>query len=268
MNKILAWVLPATLIFGTMSATSCSSDDDQPEPVRKMVVCAIDHYKDNEKDLCDSLLYDNLGRLVSHHYIVTEDTTLETMYTNIEYFPDRIEEKMYDIQSDGSFKYRMFTVHYLDANGRIATTKSSNPREESKELVNTINYKYDSLGQLTGNDELTFVWDNGNMTDSRWNTEFSSNPTYGFYPVTLESVNSFLFWMGYYGKLPKNLPANYHTGSAENGQEANVSFEYELKDGRVVSYDRHFNIHYPKNNLSLYSNNHFDIHWKEIVIGQ
>lgn len=267
----------AFLVCGTMLIlASCSDVKDnpsQPSPSveKKMVIATIKKYLNGEFFSCDSFDYDSQGRLVySLNYGRMGDSYDTANYHFFTYYPDRIEDKDYQLKDDGTYGYYVLKAYYLGDNGYIAYAMSSKRGSGNYDLVDTIyTCQYNSLGQMVevsdGKGGHSYDWQDGNLVVPLWSCTYSDAPVNGYWPITIDEINNSLYWMGWYGKLSAHLPAKNVLLQNSSGAESEYVYDYQLDGGRIVSYTTTMTANLPTYHYSFETHYQYFFTWKEIV---
>lgn len=216
--------------FAAMVFVSCSDDDDDNvTPFGGKQISKIT-YTDNDDGEIESYTYDydKQGRIISESAVYSQHESDLTTYT---YETNKITEKIINAYSGNTHIWQ--TVYTLDSKGRIIS--SINEREE------TNIYSYDDKGQLikiSGEDNIRFTWENGNLTKVEWNgytTKYTynrnENKNIGINYFSENMPNNILFNYGYFGAKNKNLMA-----STQEDSDSPYTNEYEFdKNGNVTT---------------------------------
>ena len=205
-----------------MVFVSCSKDDDND--VTKGVngerlVNSLTYTSDDES-YTNKYEYDKQGRIIK-----LESTETYNNETNVYYSFYTYEKNKIVVDDDGD-KY----IYTLNDKGLIIKSADAE--------YGDIDYQYNEQDQLirtTGDEKMTFTWENGNITKqvANWGTSTytynqNENKNIDINHFTENIPDDILFSYGYFGTKNKNLMTSREMGNK-------YTYEYEFdKDGNVI----------------------------------
>ena len=240
-KKLSVLSLLLGLLVSGFALTACGSDDDDnnsggtPQSSKRVVKVISEEGGEIDES---TLSYDSQGRVVGIETTYSSSnrdgySKKTYQYGDITIITKEVEKKTY---SSGQTSSHTETHSYTLENGVIVKDV------ETQSSVQTRTFTYDSNGYLTSitdkSDNSTTVqktsWTDGNLTkaereygdDRLWT--YSNIPWMKGFPFYLKGLNmdEYLFAAGYYGKMPKNLPAQYNL--------KHLKYDYEM-DGNLVT---------------------------------
>lgn len=245
MKKIIIVQVVVLTLCG-ISLTSCSEKKDMPvnpQPGEKRYVMAEMTESSDEAIIKHYFTYDKEGRLTQ--------VRLQQSFSDEQQNTDDILKFIYDgnlITQMSTIQEKDFLFH-LNADGLLEDYEYYNyPTDDNLHFL----YTYDDAHRMMEVNEYgmimrTLTWEgdevvkiveslNGEVTETI-TIEPSEVETPGFYPRDLTgSVKSFYTLMGFYGKMPKHLPATWSsTSKAEIGTiQVFSNYTYTVTNGLLV----------------------------------
>lgn len=235
-KKLSVLSLLLGLLLCGFALTACGGDDDNsnnnsggtPQSSKRVIKVISDERGEIDES---TLSYDSQGRVVSIE--TTHSSSNSDGYSKKTYQYGGITIITKEVRTYSGDPYSWTETHsYTLENGVIVKDV------ETQGSVITSTFTYDSNGYLTSITNSTTVqkisWTEGNLTkaerelgdDRLWT--YSNIPWMKGFPFFLRGLNmdEYLFAAGYYGKMPKNLPAQYNL--------KHVKYDYVM-DGNLVT---------------------------------
>ena len=238
-NFISLMSLTIGVFVSVIAITACGSSDDDSiggngsdKQSPKHISLIIEEEGNSIYE--STLSYDSQGRVVkvvgTESSVGTNSRSEKTyQYGETIIVTKEVEEGTW---SNGqSFTYTESHSYQLE-NGRIIKDEE---RQGSSSMTATYNYNADGYltsidesGSNNSNNTEIVTWKNGNISSMGSYTYTYSNipwaKGFSFY-LKGSNLDGYLFSMGYYGNLPKNLPSSISDG---------WTFDYTVQDGYVT----------------------------------
>lgn len=247
-KKISIFSLTLGLLVSTLAFTACGSDDndevDNGGSSSKHIVKIIEEEGSTIYETVFS--YDSQGRVVKA--VGTESSATSNSHSEKTYQYGEltiISKKIVDgTLSNGQIDNWSVSHSYSLENGRIVKDVEKYTYDGRISTTTTL-YSYDSNGSLTSisvsgsnTDSNTeqVEWTNGNISKIGNGTYTYSNVSWikGF-PFYLKGSNmdNYLFSMGYYGIIPRNLPSKYDSDGLESNGWS-YAYEYIVQNNLIT----------------------------------
>lgn len=243
MKKFLSIMsLTIGLLMSTTAFVACGSSDDdstggsgsdmQPS---KRITKIIE--EDGDYLYERTLSYDSQGRVTKIVETKSGVNTNGLKETTYQYGETLILSKMVEEGYNSSNTFSRSQSHTLE-NGRIVKDVDIQTTNNKAEITTTREFSYDSnnylsseshttTGSASGGGTKMFTWSDGNVIKvGNHSFEYSNYSRAKGIPLYLDSSNTdeYLFAMGYYGNIPKNLQSKTYY-SSESGSTYDYTFE-------------------------------------------
>jgi len=242
--------LPTLLIAGgALVMNSCGVNDEPVGPTAPEERTVLECMYVNGQ-LKDSLVYDNLGRVVhveNYSEVYGQGNLLLDRY-DFEYSDQQvvIVHSTYDTLT-GTYPKEDRQYLTLDKNGRVV--KRELVAEKTQEVMHDYDeaYGYDDEGRLVyaivKGEKIVFQWDGDEFAGhshsggATLTITPSEEKCTGYLPVYPSNTNDYLYPHGFYGKAPAHLPATRVLASQTMPSSTVSTFTYHMENGLMASYD-------------------------------
>lgn len=257
MKKLISILsLTVGLLVSATAFVACGSNDDDSTEDNKSSKRITKIINEGEYDSESTYSYDSQGRIVkivgeANYRSGRKTSSVETIQYGETLIVSKGEGNETD--SNGQTSYSILHSYTLDKGLIIkeeekqeySYNNSYETAPYSYSHYETVTYSYDANGRLASISKYgtnidshtdTVIWSNGNISSIGDMTYISSDiPLPKGFPFNLRGsgMNTYLFSMGYYGNIPRNLISSCKHHDSD-GSTYERTYDYTLQDGLVT----------------------------------